>query len=479
MSQADLLHADAPESAEDAAPEIEGTLPAAIDGTFLRIGPGRQHAGNDRFHLLDGYGYVAGLTFGAGRVRLRARHVETSLYKQETAAGKQLRRKVFTNKPSRWSNLGDVNLPNVAAHDVFHWAGRLFATDTPGYVALDEKTLETKGKSPVDAYKTSALANLCQMPRVDPATGRLVVFSVQPTLTGDVVTFREFDGAWKVVAEKSQSLGGRGVVLHDLCFTKTHYLALEIGRLDVLGAAWGAKTVFECIGPGPRGHRVIGVPRTPDAKPFEAVLPGRRQPFHFFNAFDRDGKVIVDTFAYDKVIDFRPLNAPSMRVPDADKAAVGMALRLVIDPATGALEQREYGNFGTDAPIVRADLFGKPSRFGYGATTSEVHGDEHASGVYFYAHSIGKLDFDTGAHTHWRAAPTTFVSPPAFVPDPAGTSEDAGWLLTWALDAEKKRTSVVVLDAKQPDAGPVAQVHLKLALPGVSHTEYVPGLHLA
>ena len=118
MPLADLLHEDAPESAHDPAPRVVGHVPVELQGTFLRNGPGIQRAGQDRFHLLDGYGFVAGLSFDGGKVVFRAKHVDTSLMRQERAAGKQLRRKVFTNKPARWSNLGDVKLPNVANHDL-------------------------------------------------------------------------------------------------------------------------------------------------------------------------------------------------------------------------------------------------------------------------------------------------------------------------------------------------------------------------
>ena len=46
-----------------------------------------------------------------------------------------------------------------------------------------------------------------------------------------------------------------------------------------------------------------------------------------------------------------------------------------------------------------------------------------------------------------------------FCPDPDGTEEDDGWLLTLRWDDTDDRSDLCILDARDVAAGPVAQVH--------------------
>lgn len=76
-------------------------------------------------------------------------------------------------------------------------------------------------------------------------------------------------------------------------------------------------------------------------------------------------------------------------------------------------------------------------------------------------------------------APSCTVSPCAFVARPGSTEEDDGWLLAWAVDTEEETgASVVVLDARDIAAGPVARVRLGIHLPGTSHTRWATGRQL-
>ena len=108
---------------------VDGTIPPALTGTFLRNGPGLQRIGTDELNLFDGYGLVAGVSFKRGKAFFRARPVEVEGYTQERQAGRQVRRHIFTNIPQRWKNLGNLRIANSAAHDVYEWGGRVFASD--------------------------------------------------------------------------------------------------------------------------------------------------------------------------------------------------------------------------------------------------------------------------------------------------------------------------------------------------------------
>ncbi len=477
MPDTDKLYADAPEALDLAVTQVEGALPEGLAGTLLRNGPGIQGVGADRFHLFDGYGYVVGLTLGDGAPRLRARHVKTKAFVQERAAGGQLTRKVFTNKRARWSNLFDLNPANAANHDVLAFGGRIAATDAPGHFLLDASTLETTGPSPLDALRTNGVSTLCQMPRLDPATGRLIAFSVTPGLR-DSIRWLELDETWSVAREIRAPLGAAGVILHDLAFTPRWYVASEIGRLSVGAAAWGARSVFDCIGPGPNNARRLYLFSREDGARREAVLPEGAQAFHLYNAFEDGDDVVVDLALYERSLDFNVLHPPATRTGVAAMQEIAaVATRLTLRP-DGTVQLRSYPQAVGDAPAVNPAYFGRRTRYGWIPVTAE-RGDEDVPGAFLYAHGISRLDFETGDVVTWSAGPRVFCAPPAFAARPGATAEDDGWLLVWAADVANDRTSVYVLDAAKVAAGPIARLHVGPLLPAVSHAEFVPGLALA
>ena len=63
----------------------------------------------------------------------------------------------------------------------------------------------------------------------------------------------------------------------------------------------------------------------------------------------------------------------------------------------------------------------------------------------------------------------------AFAPDPASEDPEAGWLLAWDLDLDKETTDVVVLDASNLEAGPIARLPLGVYLPATSHSRFSTG----
>src|SRR4051794_8913169 len=125
--------------------KITGSLPRALRGTFLRNGPGLQQIGPDPLNYYDGLAMISGIGFQDGRAYLRSRHVRTCLYEEETRAGRQRRRRILTNLPGWRSNVGRIAFGDPAAHAVYAWGGRIFATGDQGHWALDARTFDTLG----------------------------------------------------------------------------------------------------------------------------------------------------------------------------------------------------------------------------------------------------------------------------------------------------------------------------------------------
>ncbi|KAL7571753.1 hypothetical protein ACA910_002847 [Epithemia clementina (nom. ined.)] len=82
---------------------------------------------------------------------------------------------------------------------------------------------------------------------------------------------------------------------------------------------------------------------------------------------------------------------------------------------------------------------------------------------------IGKYDADTGAMDIWMPLPHEFCGEPMFAPKTTTTSEsseDDGYILSILLDGGERQTSdLIIFDAKQISAGPVARIALGMMIP--------------
>ena len=63
---------------------------------------------------------------------------------------------------------------------------------------------------------------------------------------------------------------------------------------------------------------------------------------------------------------------------------------------------------------------------------------------------------------------------PVFVPRSKDADEDDGWLMAYVHDASENRADIVVLNAQDFEAGPIATVHLPDRVPFGFHCNWVP-----
>ena len=61
-----------------------------------------------------------------------------------------------------------------------------------------------------------------------------------------------------------------------------------------------------------------------------------------------------------------------------------------------------------------------------------------------------------------------------FVRDPAGSSEDDGWLLAYVYDKPSGKSELLILDASSMSEEPVARILLPVRVPMGFHGSWVP-----
>ena len=90
--------------------------------------------------------------------------------------------------------------------------------------------------------------------------------------------------------------------------------------------------------------------------------------------------------------------------------------------------------------------------------------------------SLARFDFDTGKRSMYTLPTGDVVSEPVFVPRDEGSAEGDGWLLAVVWREQERRSDLLVLDATDLPAGPVAVVRLPHRVPFGFHGTWRPGL---
>ncbi len=447
---------------------VEGSLPNALTGTFYAMVNGGCEVGDTALHPLDSHGRVVAVSIANGKASLRARMVETPLWKAEKSASAIVKRRLFANKPGRWSNLFDAELANAAGHNVVPWGKALLATNDPGFFELDPVTLETRGAAALAPAKGAFFS---PMPRRDPATGRLVLFEVRPGFR-DTLVVHELDETFKVAQERTYKLPRGASFFHDVAMTENYYLVMQWASLSLPTFLWGAAVPMEAFRfDGASTPMLYLLPRAGGA-PIAVNLPGGRTHFHFWNAFEADGRVVADTIGYAGQVDFKSSIPPKARRNGSTaNTPASSNLRYRIDPKSGQLEVTPLTDTPAEAPEIHPERRGRPYRYGW-APTAGSRGDEEDPNIFLWFHALARHDFEARTTQQWDAGKERYVSAAAFAPRSGGTAEDDGHVLALLQDAKRGTSSLAIFDAADVTKGPVAELTGAGLLGAVSHVAF-------
>lgn len=454
-----------------AASHIDGVIPPTLRGRrLLSNGPGWTHIGGRLAHPFDGHGYVRAFEFEPdGAMRLRARFVQTPAYRSEQAAQRLTHRGLGTNLGDHfWQNLRRGTGPrNVANTTIVRWNDKLLAGWEGGApYAIDPNTLETLGEDTF-GQALAGQATLAHM-KHDALLDRLVTCSLKmgPTTT---LTFREFDPAGRLLDTRVTPMPGL-LFAHDFVITPSWYLLasnpLQMKWGELARAMLGASTLMNAItsdvsAPG----AVYLVPRRAPGPVRTVTLPDRAFVVHYGNAFERDGAVHLDAclfhhFEFGAEFGFQGPTAPfDPALPDAR-----VPQRLYrIDIAAGATTAtwHQLAPHGIDFPRVHPAHEGQETPVLFGAARADTHHSDPFD-------SVVRVDLRDRSKPPqlWWAGENVFVGEPVFAP--STDRDDAGHVLAVVSDGAAERSTLIVLDAANLEAGPLAKVPVPL-LPYAFH----------
>jgi all-trans-8'-apo-beta-carotenal 15,15'-oxygenase len=356
--------------------DIEGEIPAGLQGTLFRNGPGLLDIhGIPLRHPFDGDGMIAKITFLAdGRAHFRNRYVRTEGYVREQEAGKMLYRGVFgTQRPGGWlNNIFDLKLKNIANTNIIYWGDKLLALwEAAEPYRLDPKTLDTIGLDYLDGILKPGDA-FAAHPRFDSSCALdggspcLVNFAVKPGLSSQITIF-EFNPAGKLLRRHTQTIPGFAF-LHDFAITPNYCIFLQNPvTFNPLPYLFGLRGAGECVNfQDNRPTRIVLIPRTPlqegtrGVKTFD-VSAGFS--FHHANAFERGDEICLDSICYAALTQINP--DASYKEVDFSALAPGQLWRFTMNLKDGTVKRQLLERQCTAAshPQTGFSHWGTPTSF--------------------------------------------------------------------------------------------------------------------
>jgi carotenoid cleavage dioxygenase len=412
---------------------VEGAIPPALRGLYVRNGPNPKSGTSAHWFVGDGMLHGVRLEDGGARW-YRNRWVRTRVFLDPDA-------RLVDDDLVVHHEVG-VSNTNVVGH-----AGRIFALVESSFPVEVTGTLDTVGVCDFDGrLATSMTAH----PKTCPTTGELHFFGYR--FVPPFLTYHRLDPAGRLVQSEEIAVPGP-TMIHDFAITTEHVVFMDLpvvfdADLAVAGAFpyrwsddYGAR-----LGVMPRGGRGGGV-RWFEIEPCYV--------FHPFNAYTQAGTVVLDVARY-----------RDLWRTGADSFVPAFPHRFTIDLAAGTVREQPLDDRPVEFPRIDDRRAGLSHRFGWAVGNQSDVGEQ--------ARTLFKYDFRSGAiETHDFGAAQA-PSEAVFVPAPDGRPEDEGWLLQYAHDETRDRSDLVILDATRIGAKPVAVVRLPQRVPFGFHGNWIP-----
>ncbi|BBC73463.1 conserved hypothetical protein [Altererythrobacter sp. B11] len=436
----------------------QGEIPAGLEGTLYRNGADWQYpSGRDDDIFIDGEGMYHMFRFEDGQVSYRSRWVRTERYELQKSARRALfgrYRNRYTNAPeAREANMGTANTTAM-----FH-AGHLYALkedDLP--YEIDPDTLETIGRTDMNGQITAQC--FTAHPKVDPITNELLAFSYQAKGDGtkDVV-FYLFDAEGRKINEVWFEMPYAACV-HDFAVTDEWIVFPFFPLITDMDHVKAGGTYFQW-NPDQQTHIAL-VPRYGDAKDIRWFTGPTASAGHMMNAVREGTKVHLDVCYYEGNC------FPFFKTPQGEttKPVPPFLTRLTMDLARndGAIEKQRLLDVSCEMPRTDDRYQGRPYRQGYVIVYRAADGSS----------STGRFDLATGELDTWSPGPGDTVQECQFVPRTPDAAEGDGWLLVPVARVSEGRSDLVILDARDLAAGPVATIKLPVRVRSTFHGTWVP-----
>lgn len=407
--------------------KVTGTIPAELNGRYLRNGANPKHG--DTPHWFLGDGMIHGLELANGSANwYRNRWVKTPV--------------LDATDSDAVESMGDLSRSLANTHIVGH-AGKILALEEGHWPFELSKDLETVGAY---NYGGKLETGMTAHPKVCPETGEMLAFSygVMPPY----LTYHRISAAGELVQSEAIEVPGATMV-HDFNITRNHVIFMDLPLVfDFENMAAGIPIAWS----DDYGARLGVMPRDGSNKNIVWYDIDPCYVYHPLNAYDEGDNIVIEVCRM----------AHSMK-PNVEEVPP-MMHRWTINTKAGNVTESQIDDRSVDFPRVPDSLIGLRHRYGYTA--------EFGLGLP-YATAFRKYDMSSGSSVAHQLGDGCMGGEPVFVPAANATHEDDGYLLSYVVDQNTNTSELVVVDAATMDDEPVARIHIPARIPAGFHGSWI------
>ncbi|MBW4536522.1 MAG: carotenoid oxygenase family protein [Pleurocapsa minor HA4230-MV1] len=417
-----------------------GKIPDELNGLFLRNGPnaiGKPEPST--YHNFAGEGMVHGVCLRNGKALW---------YRNRWVRGDTVRAVLDESDIG-----GPVHAHDFAANtNIIGFAGKLWALVEGGTYPIElDRELNSVCRNNFFGTLPGAFS---PHPQLDPKTGELHALCYSWD-TWDYVQYVVVGNNGRVRRTENISLPGM-TMLHAMGLTQRYAIVFDFPvLLNLQMAQSGHPNPFRWN--NDYGARIGLMPREGFATDIQWFEVSPCYVYHPVNAYDaEDGSVIMDVCRYERMFD-RDLHGPfgdSLSTLD----------RWRFDPSNGKMTETRLDERYQEFPRINPHNLSLPYQYAYLATFGE--GSSYAGTI--------KQDLVTGTALIHNYGEGYSAGEPVFIPRQDAKSEDDGWILTFVYDGNTNTSDLVILDALDFTAAPVAEVRLPQRVPFGFHGDWVP-----
>lgn len=421
--------------------EVTGSIPSALSGRYFRNGP-NPHTGKSA-HWFMGDGMIHGTRLDGGRAEwYRNRWVQT---------------RALTEPGVRdMSDEGviDRTVGQSNTHIVRH-ADRVLALVESSFPFELTPELDTIGPYDFDGKLDTAMT---AHPKICPLTGEMHFFGYgffEPWLT-----YHRVDASGVLVQSEVIDVAGP-TMIHDFSITEEHVLFMDLPVVFDLELAMQGSMPYHWS--DDYAARVGVMERGVPGASVQWFDVDPCYVFHPLNSFD----VTTESGAVEVVLD--TVRYPELWRRNSANFHTEAALhRWRFNLDSGATSEEPLDDRSIEFPRVDERRVGLQNRFGYAVNNESRSGGEEDS-----SSAIVRYDLETGASSVHPFGNDRIAGEPVMVASSDDAAEGEGWLMSYVYNKTTDTSDLVILDAQDVAAEPVATVHLPVRVPFGFHGSWM------
>ncbi|MEM1387426.1 MAG: carotenoid oxygenase family protein [Pseudomonadota bacterium] len=402
--------------------EVDGKIPPELSGLYVRNGPNPAGEIGPHQHYFSGDGMLHGVYLGDGQAKW---------YRNRFVRAGDVPKKLDSADPGGPVTFGLDVSPNT---NIVQFADRLFATIEAGASMVEvTRELDTIQRSNLDGTLTQGFTG---HHKIDPVDNDIHAVTYASKIGANAL-YQRLSSDGRLLNQITVPLSGM-TQIHDMSITENYAIIFD---LSVVFSTWALlKTTLPIAWDGDKDARIGVIPKGGRAEDVRWFSVAPCYAYHSMNAFETEGgDVVVDVSRYERASEKDMYGPLGDTEPTIERWVLPMSGK-----RTQAREERIF-DLPLDFPKISPRVEGRRYRYGYSVEATLAPSFDRAV----------KLDFQTGTQ-QYQAFNGGMSSEMTFVPN--GEGEDDGWLLGFVFQPQYQRSRLVILDARDFEADPVASI---------------------